>query len=606
MALTPSAAAKRYSPLIILAAVQLVLVALAPSTPPKTSQTTALGAAGSSADAASGGTADSGAAGGAAAAATDTAGSSGSAGAASGSGSTAGGTAAGGAGGGAAAGGSASSATAAVDRSHCDANGRQVGVTFYMPPCAPVWHGGDNGGATMTGVSATPSRYVVYVAQGNPEVNQILNAEGLAATPDQVCAALQAFDTEVNKRFEFYGRKMVSVDGPGKNSGANNQSSCHFPYFQGQCSLTPPDPPCERAEADLIAQQLKPAYVIVPVADPALSDELAKDHVVFGGGYLGPAPDSYHQADAPYYWDFFTNGDRTAKTMAEYYCKKLWNKPVKYAGVGPTDVIKNPTAPPKRKIGIVYPATNGDPTIGTSANLFIKLVTGGMCGAGDQVKGYPYQSDITTAQTQSTNTIAQLKSDGVTTVTCICDPIAPVFFSNTADQQGYHPEIMLDGTGVLDYDVLGQLYNKNVWRNAFGISDLGNSVPFASTDAVKAYNDAGFSGQPDGTENTNWSYYNLMATSFQEAGPKPTPQGIESGMFNLAGIGGDPIHPLELYGHPNDFTGIRDAREVFWCNTAVSPINGQPGTYIPVDGGKRYQLGQWPSGDPNVFTQTCG
>src|SRR3954465_3683256 len=159
-----------------------------------------------------------------------------------------GGSAVGGAGGGAGAPGSNGTGSTVAgngpkDLSHCDKNGKQLGVIYMMPPCQPVWHGGNNGGATMHGVSATEIKYVYFQPQGNAEVNAILARENLAASAEQRCEAIQAFNAELNKRFEFYGRKLVSMDGPksSKNDGSSQQDNCHFPYFQSQCTLTPPD-----------------------------------------------------------------------------------------------------------------------------------------------------------------------------------------------------------------------------------------------------------------------------------------------------------------------------------------------------------------------------
>ena len=311
------------------------------------------------------------------------------------------------------------------DLSHCAPNGQQIGPTHYMPPCAPVWHGGNNGGATATGVTGTEIRYVFYEPQANPQVNAILNQVGLAHTPEQLCESVQAFDKEINKRWEFYGRHTVSLDGPGKNKGSTQQGGCHFPYFQGQCSLTPPDPPCSRAEADVIAA-MKPAYVIATQTDASFYDELAKKHVTVGGGELEPA--QYHVDDAPYYWDVFMDGTRAARILAEYWCKKLANKPVQYAGFEVEHPDGNPLSqPPKRVLAIGYPAQNGDPTYALSGKYFVKLVTGGLCGSpADKVFEYPYQLDINTAQQQSTTTVSEMKQDHVTTVVCFCDPIAPV------------------------------------------------------------------------------------------------------------------------------------------------------------------------------------
>src|SRR5437764_461608 len=100
------------------------------------------------------------------------------------------------AGGAAAPGSNGTGSSAAVngpkDMSRFDKNGKQLGVIFAMPPCQPVWHGGNNGGATMRGVTATEIKYVYFEPQGNAEVNAILARENLAASAEQRCEATQA------------------------------------------------------------------------------------------------------------------------------------------------------------------------------------------------------------------------------------------------------------------------------------------------------------------------------------------------------------------------------------------------------------------------------
>lgn len=595
---------RRYAPLIVLGVIQLLLVILAPSVQSGGGSSSNLAAAGgngiASGNGATGGNGISGATPDAGGAANGTGAVNGS-GPAGGSGGITGGAGGGTSGG--AAGGSAAglvngggSGTGAGAASVCGP--RQPGPTFYMPECIS-WNGGNNGGSTMQGVTGSTINVVFDVSQGNPEVNAILQQENLAAQPSQFCAAFKAFTDELNKRWQLYGRKFVSLDGPGNNKGSTQAGTdgkpCGYPYFQSQCSLTPPDPPCERAEADTIAA-MHPAYVFETSADPSFYNQAAKDHLIVAGGE--GEPDSYRQADAPYFYDSFMNGTRDMSIVAEFYCKQMQGKPVKFAGpdvlgIGP---------PPKRKVGIVYPETNGDPTYAISVNYFIKQVTGGLCGSpSDYVKGYPYASDITTAQQQSTTTVAAMKSAGVTTVLDFGDPIAPVFFSNTADSQNYHPEILMSGIGLVDYDVLAQLYNPNVWKYAFGISTLQDTLPFANTDAVKAWQDTGNAGLPDQTENLNWAYFTAMGTAFQLAGPHPTPGSIQQGLFNAAPMGGTQYYPLAEYGRPNDYASLHDVRVVYYCPTTASPVNGHPGSYISVYGHQRFQLGSIPGGNLTVF-----
>src|SRR3954447_21217335 len=241
-----------------------------------------------------------------------------------------------------------------TDRSRCAKNGQEIGVTTYMPACVPVWSG-NNGGATMPGVTGTEIKVVYVVAQANPEVNAILARENLAASADEICAGIQAWVTYLNKRYDFYGRKIVSMDGPGTNAGSKNpdQSKCHYPYFQSQCSLTPPDEKCYRAEADTIAK-MHPAIAFF-TGDGAMVYRLAQHHTP--PAPREPSPDSYYQQLKPYLYGI-TNGSVQAHLFAEYWCKKLAGKPVQYGGVAPGDVQdpdRNPaTPPPIRKLGISY------------------------------------------------------------------------------------------------------------------------------------------------------------------------------------------------------------------------------------------------------------
>ncbi|MEY2399129.1 MAG: hypothetical protein QOJ00_2303 [Actinomycetota bacterium] len=498
-------------------------------------------------------------------------------------------------------------ASAAVDRSHCDKAGKQIGPPGYksMPNCQPVWKGGDNGGATMTGVDAKTIKYVSVVAQANAQVNAILATQGLAASTEQSCEAKQAFDKEINKYWELYGRKFVAMDGPGANKGSNQQSPCNFPYFQSQCSLTPPDPPCQIAEAKVIAS-MHPAFVIGVMTDD-FNAELARQHIVLLGG--GSAPGNYYTERAPYYYGLLMDGYRQAQFDGEYWCKKLNGKPAAQAG---PDVKTTrgwgttPGAPPIRKLAALFPETNGDPSSRLSVAKFKEWVTGKRCNTPGGVMMIPYASDINTAQQQSANIVQQLIDNKITTVACFCDPIAPVFLTTTMSQQNYYPEHWIVGVGLIDYDVLGRLYNPAEWSHAFGVSDLGQGQSFEQTDAARWWVDAGRSGAPDGTENAVLPFFSLMATAFQVAGSHPTPQSIHAGLTAIEPFASwqathDPHNIKVGFRAPSEWTAAEDTREVYWSQGRTSEIDNKPGSYCPVDGGHRYDLNEWPGGDPAVF-----
>jgi hypothetical protein len=491
------------------------------------------------------------------------------------------------------------------DFSRCQPNGKEIGPTFYMPKCVAVWHGGDNGGATMPGVTATRIGYVYFNLAGNAQVDAILSEEGLTSTNQQTCAAIQAFTAELNKRWEMYGRRLVGIDGPaaGNHKGSVQQSGCSFPYFQSQCTTSPPDLPCFNAEAQLIAN-LHPAFVLAPQAPDAIYEGVARQGllVLSGAATYDLIPESYFEQLAPSFYNVFPSATQTMQQVAEYYCKKLSDRAVQFAGPE-VEALNGPASPPPlRRVGIIYPINNGDPVVKISADYLAHLLSGGECGrSGNGTEEFAYASDINTAQQQSSTVVAGIKHDHITTVICLCDPIGPVFLTTTLEQQNYHPEVLIPGSGLLDYDVLAQLYNADVWRHAFGPSEIDNQPPTGQDDATKAYNDAGYSGQPDATEELNWEYFSVMGAAIQDAGPGLTPASVRRGLSAAPPEGGTPAQWLESFTGAFPWTGIKDFREVWYCPTAVSRINGKPGAYVPVDGGRRMRLGQVPPGTAELF-----
>jgi hypothetical protein len=342
--------------------------------------------------------------------------------------------------------------------------------------------------------------------------------------------------------------------------------------------------------------------------DGAMVYRLAQDHIVTLTGNL--APESYYKALSPYLYGI-TNGSVQARLFAEYWCKKLAGKRVQYAGNTPGDVMdpdSNPaTPPPLRKLGISYYLNPADHTGEDDAKELLGLVTGGMCGKPGDAFMISYTSDITTAQQQTNTFIAEMKKHGATDNTCFCDPIAPVFASKGEEQQNYHPEQVGTGSGLLDYDVLAQLYDSDVWRHTMGLSNLGNALPFDQSDAVKAWHDTGHSGQPDKTENLSLSYFQFIGLVLQAAGPNLTPQSIAAGVLKEPALGCScPYYATWQFTQQYPHSVEVDVREAYYCPTEPSPINGQPGRYDALLGGKRFRIGQFTSSLDGAFPQTAG
>jgi len=336
-------------------------------------------------------------------------------------------------------------------------------------------------------------------------------------------------------------------------------------------------------------------------------EELARQHIITLGG--GSAPEPYYDERAPYYYGLLMDGFRQARFDAEYWCKKMNAKPAVNAGPDVKTTRRwgsPPTDTPTRKLAVIFPETNGDESTRLSAEKFKSLVTGGVCSTPGGVLMIPYASDITTAQQQSVNVVQQLIDNHITTVACWCDPIALVFLTQNMSKQAYFPENWMLGVGLIDYDVLGRLYDSTEWSHAFGVSDLGQGQPFAQTDAARWWVDAGNSGLPDSTENATLPFFSLMATAFMVAGPQPTPDRIHAGLTAIEPFASwqathDPHNIKVGFRDPSPWTAAMDTREVYWSQTRRSEIDDKPGSYCPVGGGHRFDLGEWLTGTPDVF-----
>ena len=462
-------------------------------------------------------------------------------------------------------GGSGGTGGVAGDTSHCK-NGKQFEILLLNPPCVPKWVG-DNGGSSYQGVTKDELKIVIFSAEPNAAVDAVLAPQGLAATQPEL-DAMYAAHMKFSRHYELYGRKINLI------------------RYTGDCPTSPPDvPACKEAAREVI--KMKPFLVVwgTPLYGEVF-DEWARAGIPSIGGWH--FDETYFTQRRPYRYDIFMDGTRTARLVGEYYCKKMAGKPASHAGT-----VIHPSFPPPggrstpRKVGIITPAID--------ANTRVMKFLAGMieqCDPGKKVTQITYESDIERAAEQTEATTTKLIREQVTTVICLCDPIAPAFGTAGYSQQQYYPEHLLSGSGLLDYDALGRLYAADQWEHAFGPSHLSEPIPFGQTDASRVWRDAGNSGEPCKSCNLTTGYFVFMLSVLQGAGPQPTPLTIEQAVLNSIPQGGFPGTSLIKFG-PGDYTGISDAREVYWDGKAISKIDGKAGAYVSLNNAKRYEIGGW-------------
>lgn len=563
--------ARRYAPFLVLAAVQVLLVAIVPSTggPKGRNDTDVLAGGGFESEGAGLG------ADGIAGTADDVVAGTTGAGGATGSGGTAGGTGGTAAGRtGTGAGGSGGGSGLTADKSKCAKDGvRQQDVTISSPPCIPKF-AGDNGGGTYQGVTKDKVTVLRYRAKENAQVNALLRSQGLASSPQEEEQAEKAFAAFFKKHYEFYNRDV------------------EWKWVQGNCEISPPDLKCFRDEVKRLNAEYKPwaVYYTNSTTQAEFFEEWANYGVINIGGWHFNA--EFNQRLRPYHWDVFMDGTRTVRNVAEYWCQKMQGKNAALAG-DPALRVK------KRKLGIL---TQDFPVTRKNAADLQKLVSGGMCGTPADVAPPLYTpSNIAEAQTTADTVAQKFEAEGVTTLVILADPINPAYTSSGCTRQQWYPEHLIAGQGLIDYDLLGRLYDQTQWVNAFGPGHLAEPIPFNQSDAARAAADVGVTGIYSGA-NLLYAYMSLVATQIQMAGPRLTPTNVERGMFSLPAGGGwartkNPASVLIKFGQ-GDYTAIEDSRHTFWDPQAVSKIDGRPGAYRALAGGQRWEIGTWPRGEP--------
>ena len=472
-------------------------------------------------------------------------------------------------------GGTALAGAAAGDTSHC-VNGRQFGDLVTAPPCTPKF-GGNNGGATYAGVTGSTITIDYYRESDSPAVQAIEKPQGIYSDPALQQAFLSAAQTFINAKYELYGRKA------------------NFIFYQGACNASPPNPTCYRSDVDAMVSRDHPFAVIYDDNSnaPDFFDELSRLGVVNLGGWH--FNDAFDQQLRPYHYDVFTTGDYQAQITGEWWCKRMAGKPAKYAGDA---ALQSQT----RKVGIV--AQNSSVNVSSATHL--QQIINQCAPNTAEVK--TYSSDTATATSQSTSLVTGFKNDGVTSVLFFCDPIAPVYLTKQESNQNWFPEQVLAGSGLLDYDPLAQLYDQNEWKHAFGPSDSPNAEPISKQDPGIVWRAAGQSGDPYCCANLMWGYLAVLASGLDVTGPNLTPTTFEHALLvTLPASPGpytqthDPYHQYTKYG-PNPsavgaYGAVRDERDVYYDATVTSAVNGKAGAYVPINGGQRFTLGEWPSSD---------
>ena len=466
----------------------------------------------------------------------------------------------------------------------CDANGRQRGIAYSMPPCV-LWTGGsDNGGATFRGVTQEQIKVVRWLGQLDPATEAILQGAQLSDGRPKIAQTYEAIRRYANNHYETYGREVVYVDMEAGGPSENDEAM--------------------KADALRIAEEIKPFAVISGDPAAAIPNVLARELAQLGVVCIcGGGSSEFFTELPPLLFGSLPTTTEYAMQSAEYIAKKLWGRPAAFAGDEqfPAQTFRDD----QRKFGLIYiEGARGrvDPEGKRARDAFVREFARYGMHFEEEVS---YLYDPGRNQADVTNMIARLKGSDVTTVVTVWDPLYPILITQEASRQQYFPEWFITGTGLSDTTAAGRLYDQQQWRHAFGISPLWvtwTSVPKSTGYREYKHGDpTGELGEPGVLVNIYRAAAQTLFRGIHMAGPTLTNETFVRGQLAFPPTGGSPRAPL-LYLTRESPMEIKDFVEVFWDADARGPDErGQDGSgmIMKARGGHRYRPGEWTT-DPSL------
>ena len=319
--------------------------------------------------------------------------------------------------------------------------------------------------------------------------------------------------------------------------------------------------------------------------------ELARRGLV---AWCNPVPDRYLECNNGRIWNWLSDWTKVDQIAAELTCKQLRNRTA--------DHTDDPVLHGKpRRIGIIF--------IGTSS--------AGFHDASDIQRFYQQQcggtfddvlvlDDTNTATDQgeaaAQQALVKFKNEGITTILVAHSSVATGVIFADATAINYFPEWVLPSPYAVDTNTVGELEDTKHMRHAFGVTQWELPRPNVEQDCYVAYRTQDPANAPDGNV-CAYIFPNLqiLVSGLQAAGPIVTDKTYRDGLFAL----GHRYYPLSWsvgggFG-PGDLSYPDDFGIVWWDPTAIAPESGNPGAYRWVLNGKRFKVGEIPTGDIGLF-----
>ena len=470
----------------------------------------------------------------------------------------------------------------------CDTETGQLAIpSYYAAECFLPFEG-DNGGATMRGVTADAVNVVVYVApDADPVLDYITDAINNDDTGDDVVDTVTKHVDMLNTYYEMYGRR-INVE-----------------FYRSSGTST--DAATARADAVKIDEDMDPFIVLGgPALTPAFGEELNARGIMCYGCRAGMTREQQLETNAEtgLVYGGGLDNEQARHHNIEALVNQVAGQPAAYAG-------DESMREKERVFGYLYIEVTEESA--QSAQRYKEALAERGVELAEMV---PYALDPATLQETAANAITRLKDAGVTTIIFAGDPIAPRDFTQEATAQNYFPEWFLNLSVLIDTNVFSRTYDQQQWAHAFGISALSTRIDaevFGEITGRKIY--SWFHGEEPAAVDTigvlvpgpNW-----VATMLQYAGPDLNYDTFKEGVFRYTPVRRGVISPSSTWGDHGrwdrldgpDWEGIDDVTKIWWDpeDEAADEIQTVgKGVWQFVDGGKRYLIDEWEEGEFKAF-----
>jgi hypothetical protein len=373
------------------------------------------------------------------------------------------------------------------------------------------------------------------------------------------------------KHYEFYSRTIEWVS------------------EQGTCEISPPDLACFRTEVKRLNTKHKPFAVFWPTPRRRRSSSTsgAASGVINVGGWHFNA--QFNNALRPFHWDVFMDGTRTRATSPTTGARRCRGKNATLAGSTPTCRTKAQARHPD-------PGLPGHPREprSTSTRWSPRQSEAPRPGRAEPV----YTPSDIDAGPADAKPCVQKSSRGRHTLVIISDPINPVHHGGR-DQPAVVPEHLLAGLGSSTTTcwagstpgAVAQRFGPGTSPSRAPERDRPSGGPADRRRARQRRRRADLRlHEPD------------LDRMIQTSAGRPQAAQRRARDASLPSSGGweatkNPLAILIKYGR-GDYTAIEDSRHTFWDPNATSRIDGRPGAYVALEGGRRFEIGKWPTGEP--------